>query len=127
VVQPGQPARPALDLNHERAFEHLDERRGEVLLLPALATGRQLDNLARESSWNRYRDAGNRPGRAHEAPALDARRLRRLRVLRVRAPHEHEQPHDDCDRVLESHRSPPPMPHALPERFTSTPVPYCPL
>src|SRR5438445_34597 len=42
-----------------------------------------------------------------------------LRLLpRLGAPPGNGQPDHDCDRALEFHRSPPPMPHALPERVT---------
>src|SRR5256885_14508349 len=118
VLDAGDADRPALGLDHERAFAHVEKRGGEVLLRPGLAAGRQLDDLAGEASRNRQPDAANPPGGAHEAPALDALGLCRLRVLRVRAPHENEQPDHDCDRTLEPHRSPPQMPHALPERVT---------
>src|SRR5256886_12698802 len=57
VLDPRDADRPALGLDHERAFEHVDERRGEVLLLPALAAGRHPATLAGRRAWNRYRDA----------------------------------------------------------------------
>src|SRR5256886_7709107 len=133
VLDPGDADRPALGLDHERALEHVQERRGEVALFPGLAAGRQLDDLAGEGGRNRQRDAGDRPGGADETPALDALRLRRLRVLRVRgdharhlavlhgrARHEREQPDPDCDGTLESHWFPPQTPNAPPNSYLIT-------